>query len=180
MLIAASLPALAAETPRYGAELQGFDYPHEVKRFNFESQGISLQMAYMDVQPEQANGRTVLLMHGKNFCAATWEGSIKALSETGYRVVAADQIGFCKSSKPSHYQYSFQQLASNTHALLEQIGVDKVTVMGHSMGGMLATRYALLYPDQVEQLVMVNPIAWRTGKPSAYPTRASTPGTSAS
>lgn len=165
MLIAVSLPALAAETPRYGAELQGFDYPHEVKRFNFESQGSSLQMAYMDVHPDKANGRTVLLMHGKNFCAATWEGSIKALSEAGYRVVAADQIGFCKSSKPPHYQYSFQQLASNTHALLEQIGVDKVTVMGHSMGGMLATRYALLYPDQVEQLVMVNPIGledWKT------------------
>ncbi len=71
LLIAGSLPALAAETPRYGAELQGFDYPHEVKRFKFESQGVSLQMAYMDVQPEKANGRTVLLMHGKNFCAAT-------------------------------------------------------------------------------------------------------------
>ncbi|MFB4370462.1 MULTISPECIES: alpha/beta fold hydrolase [unclassified Pseudomonas] len=165
LLIAGSLPALAAETPRYGAELQGFDYPHEVKRFKFESQGVSLQMAYMDVQPEKANGRTVLLMHGKNFCAATWEGSIKALSDAGYRVVAADQVGFCKSSKPAHYQYSFQQLASNTHGLLEQIGVDKVTVMGHSMGGMLATRYALLYPDQVEQLVMVNPIGledWKT------------------
>lgn len=164
LLIAGSLPALA-DTPRYGAELQGFDYPHEVKRFNFESQGNALQMAYMDVQPEKANGRTVLLMHGKNFCAATWEGSIKALTAAGYRVVAADQVGFCKSSKPAHYQYSFQQLASNTRALLEQIGVDKVTVMGHSMGGMLATRYALLYPDQVEQLVMVNPIGledWKT------------------
>lgn len=165
MLIAGSLPALAAETPRYGAELQGFDYPYEVKGFNLESQGNSLQMAYMDVQPEKANGRTVVLMHGKNFCAATWEGSIKALTDAGYRVVAADQVGFCKSSKPKHYQYSFQQLASNTHSLLEQIGVDKVTVMGHSMGGMLATRYALLYPDQVEQLVMVNPIGledWKT------------------
>ncbi|WP_318651952.1 alpha/beta hydrolase [Pseudomonas sp. PDM11] len=165
LLIAGSLPALAAETPRYGAELQGFDYPYEVKRFNFESQGNSLQMAYMDVQPEKANGRTVVLMHGKNFCAATWEGSIKALTDAGYRVVAADQVGFCKSSKPKHYQYSFQQLASNTQSLLEQIGVDKVTVMGHSMGGMLATRYALLYPEQVEQLVMVNPIGledWKT------------------
>ncbi|SHN01750.1 Pimeloyl-ACP methyl ester carboxylesterase [Pseudomonas punonensis] len=165
LLIAGSLPALAAETPRYGAELQGFDYPHEVKRFNLESQGVSLQMAYMDMQPKNANGRTVLLMHGKNFCAATWEGSIKALSDAGYRVIAADQIGFCKSSKPTRYQYSFQQLASNTHALLKQIGVDKVTIMGHSMGGMLATRYALLYPDQVEQLVMVNPIGledWKT------------------
>ncbi|TBU95451.1 alpha/beta fold hydrolase [Phytopseudomonas dryadis] len=165
LLLTGSLPALASATPVYGPELEGFDYPHEVKRFAFESQGSALQMAYMDVPGKQPNGRTVVLMHGKNFCGATWEGSIAALTEAGYRVVVPDQVGFCKSSKPAHYQYSFQQLASNTHALLQQLGIERVTVMGHSMGGMLATRYALLYPDQVEQLAMVNPIGledWKT------------------
>lgn len=79
-------------------------------------------MGYMDVPAKgQANGRSVLLMHGKNFCAATWETTIDALSQAGYRVIAPDQVGFCTSSKPSHYQYSFQQLASNTYALLEHL-----------------------------------------------------------
>ena len=58
----------------------------------------------------------------------------------GYRVVVPDQIGFCASTKPEHYQYTFQQLASNTAALLKQLGVARAIVMGHSTGGMLATR----------------------------------------
>src|SRR5690606_11446605 len=65
---------------------------------------------------------------------------------------------FCKSTKPRQYQFSFQQLASNTRALLDSLDIGKVTVMGHSMGGMLATRFALMYPDRTEQLFMVNPI----------------------
>lgn len=165
LLLACSLPALASEAPVYGPELEGFDYPHPVKRFAFESQGVKVQMAYMDIQADKPNGRTVVLMHGKNFCGATWEGSIDALSKAGYRVVVPDQVGFCKSSKPAHYQFSFHQLAANTQALLESLDIDKVTVMGHSMGGMLATRFALSYPDTTEQLAMVNPIGledWKT------------------
>jgi len=162
----------ATQTPVYGPELQGFDYPYPLKHFEFDSQGKSLQMGYMDVPAKgHANGQTVLLMHGKNFCAATWGTSIKALTEAGYRVVAADQIGFCTSSKPDYYQYSFQQLANNTHALLASLGVDKVTVLGHSTGGMLATRYALLYPDQVQRLAMVNPIGLEDWKALGVPYR---------
>ncbi|MCK3840593.1 alpha/beta hydrolase, partial [Pseudomonas sp. NCIMB 10586] len=115
------------------------------------------------------NGRSVVLMHGKNFCGATWEGSIKALSSAGYRVIAPDQIGFCTSSKPDHYQYSFQQLAANTHQLLEKLGIQKATVIGHSTGGMLATRYALMYPEQTEQLGLVNPIGLEDWKALGVP-----------
>ena len=52
-------------------------------------------------KPAQPNGHTVVLLHGKNFCSATWEGSIQALSGAGYRVIAPDQIGWCKSTKPA-------------------------------------------------------------------------------
>lgn len=161
----------SANAPAYGPELEGFAYPAPVKQFNFTSQGVKLHMAYMDIAPQnKANGRTVVLLHGKNFCGATWDASMKALSGAGYRVVVPDQIGFCKSSKPQHYQYTFQQLAENTRALLESIGVKNATVMGHSTGGMLAVRYGLMYPQQTEQLVLVNPIGledWKTlGVPS--------------
>lgn len=166
-------PAIAAETPTYGKQLEGFSYPHPLKHFDFQSQGRPLQMGYMDVPAKgQANGRSVVLMHGKNFCAATWETTIDALSQAGYRVVAVDQVGFCTSSKPAHYQYSFQQLASNTHALLEHLGIDKVAVLGHSTGGMLATRYALMYPQQVERLAMVNPIGLEDWKALGVPYRS--------
>lgn len=142
-----------------GFRLENFDYPYPVERFSLTSQQQQLEMAYMDVAPsKEANGKTIVLFHGKNFCAATWRDSIKALSEAGYRVIAVDQIGFCKSSKPLDYQFSFHQLAANTRALLAHLGVKDFSLLAHSMGGMLATRYALLYPEQVEALLMVNPI----------------------
>ncbi|MFJ2986811.1 alpha/beta fold hydrolase [Collimonas sp. NPDC087041] len=158
--------------PTYGPELQGFAYPYALQHYIFESQGERLHMGYMDVAAAgKPNGRTAVLMHGKNFCGATWEQTIKTLSEAGYRVIAPDQIGFCTSSKPEHYQYSFQQLALNTHALLEQLGVKQATLIGHSTGGMLATRYALLYPEQVAQLVLVNPIGLEDWKALGVPYR---------
>lgn len=149
----------ADQQSSYGPQLEGFGYPHAVKRHAFSSQQQSLSMGYMDVAPQGSpNGRTVLLMHGKNFCAATWESTIQVLSRQGFRVIAPDQIGFCSSSKPEGYQFSFAQLAHNTRGLVQELGIDQVTVIGHSMGGMLASRLALNYPQHVEQLLLVNPI----------------------
>jgi pimeloyl-ACP methyl ester carboxylesterase len=155
--------------PAYGPELQGFKYPWPVFHFRFASQGESLDMAYMDVKPEKPNGHTAVLLHGKNFCAATWQGTIEVLSRAGYRVIAPDQIGFCKSTKPARYQYSFQQLAANTHALLTSVGINRVSVIGHSTGGMLAIRYGLMYPGDVEQLVLVDPIGLEDWKAEGVP-----------
>ncbi|WP_222911081.1 alpha/beta fold hydrolase [Pseudomonas sp. DNDY-54] len=150
---------LAQESPAYGPHLEGFDYPHPVMHFEFSSQRQPLSMAYMDVPPEgKANGRTIVLLHGKNFCAATWQQSIAVLAQNGYRVIAPDQIGFCKSSKPAAYQFSFAQLAHNTQALLQSLDIEQATLIGHSMGGMLASRFALNHPQMVDQLVLVNPI----------------------
>ena len=158
-----------SDGPAYGPELQGFMYPEPVEQYDFTSQGVALHMAYMDIKPEHENGRTAVLLHGKNFCAATWEPTIRRLSEAGYRVIAPDQIGFCKSSKPGHYQYSFQQLARNTHALLESLGVSRATLIGHSTGGMLAIRYALMYPRETQQLVLVDPIGLEDWKAKGVP-----------
>jgi pimeloyl-ACP methyl ester carboxylesterase len=163
-------PAGAADDePVYGPQLQGFDYPWPVAHFTFMSQGEALDMAYMDVKPATPNGRTAVLLHGKNFCAATWQGTVAVLVGAGYRVIAPDQIGFCKSTKPAHYQYSFQQLAGNTHALLASLGIGHATVIGHSVGGMLGMRYALTYPDDVDRLVLVDPIGLEDWKAKGVP-----------
>ena len=115
--------ALACLTPaRADPFLAQFEYPHPVQRYDFQSQGQSLSMAYMDIRSAQPNGKTVVLMHGKNFCGATWEDTIGPLRDAGYRVVVPDQIRFCKSSKPQAYQFGLHQLAANTHALLASIG----------------------------------------------------------
>jgi pimeloyl-ACP methyl ester carboxylesterase len=115
---------------------------------------------------------SALLLHGKNFCGATWEATIRTLSAAGFRVVVPDQIGFCKSSKPAHYQYSFQELARNTHALLASLGIGSAIVIGHSTGGMLGVRYALMYPQQVGQLVLVDPIGLEDWKAEGVPSQS--------
>jgi pimeloyl-ACP methyl ester carboxylesterase len=144
--------------PGYDPEASAFSYPFPVQLFAFESQRQPLRMAYLDVAPAKPNGRVVLLLHGKNFNAADWAGTIDALRTAGFRVIAPDQLGFGKSSKPERYQFSFLQLAANTRALLKSLGIERTAVVGHSMGGMLAARYALLYPGATERLVLVNPI----------------------
>lgn len=161
--------ASAQESPVYGPLLEGYDYPFPVQHYRFQSQGVAMDIAYLDVAPSKPNGHTVVLLHGKNFCAASWVGTIKALTAAGYRVIAPDQIGFCKSTKPAHYQYTFEQLAANTHGLLTSLGLNRTIVMGHSMGGMLATRYALVYPDSTEQLVSVNPLGLEDGRLKGVP-----------
>jgi len=168
LLLSLAAPFTSAEE-EYGPELEGFDYPWPEYRFHFTSQRQAVQMAYLELMPEKPNGRTAVLLHGKNFCSATWEGTMRFLQQQGYRVIAPDQIGFCKSSRPAAYQYSFHQLAHNTKALLDSLGIDKVTVIGHSTGGMLATRFALMFADHVEQLVMVNPIGLEDWKAEGVP-----------
>ena len=163
-LLSLSSAAMADDGPVYGPQLEGYTYPFPVRHYRFQSQGVAMDMAYMDARPAIPNGHAVVLLHGKNFCAATWEGSIKALSGAGYRVIAPDQIGWCKSTKPEHYQYTFEQLAANTHALLESLGITRAIVMGHSTGGMLAIRYGLTFPAETERLVLVDPLGledWR-------------------
>ena len=168
-LLATATLAASAQTPSYGPELEGFDYPYPVERFAFESQGQNLEMAYMDVQPKAPNGETAVLLHGKNFCAATWEATIKALVEAGYRVIAPDQVGFCKSSKPEAYQFTFQQLAANTRALMQSLKIEHPILIGHSTGGMLAIRWALTFPSDAKALALVDPIGLEDWKAKGVP-----------
>ncbi len=166
---AQNVVTIPAHEPAYGPELEGYDYPYPVHQFEFSSQRQIMHMAYIDVKPNSFNGQVIVLMHGKNFCSATWKASIDVLRDAGYRVIAVDQIGFCKSTKPQLYQYTFEQLARNTRALLESLHINKATLVGHSTGGMIAVRYALMYPASVNQLVLVNPIGLEDWKAKGVP-----------
>lgn len=150
--------SLAQDRPVLDIELSNYKYPFQVNFLEFTSQDMPLKMAYMDVSAKTGNGKTVVLLHGKNFNGAYWKTTIDALNKEGYRVLVPDQIGFGKSTKPLGYQFSFQQLAENTKRLLDTLGIKKVYLLAHSMGGMLATRFTLMYPGMVEKLVLENPI----------------------
>jgi len=170
MLLGVLALAATAQPGGLDARLAGYAYPFPVRVHAFESQGQALEMAYMDVAPQHPNGRTVLLLHGKNMSGAYWKPTIQALTQRGFRVVAPDQVGFGKSSKPDGFQFTFQELATDTKLLLDSLGVKQAVVVGHSMGGMLATRFALMFPERVERLVLVNPIGledWKRVVPYA-------------
>jgi pimeloyl-ACP methyl ester carboxylesterase len=120
--------------------------------------GQDLRIAYMDVAPlGRANGHTVILLHGNNFAGFYFGGPIDALRKEGFRVIVPDQIGYGRSSKPI-IPYNLHDMARNTRLVLQSLKIDRVMVVGHSMGGMLAARFATQYPVMVERLVLYNPI----------------------
>ena len=136
---------------------QNIIYPYPVNYFNLNIEGQDVKMAYMDVKPSAANGETVILFHGKNFNGYYWKDVIPFLTDAGYRVIVPDQLGWGQSSKPNVH-YSFFMLASNNAKLLDSLGIAQVTLIAHSMGGMLATRFTVMYPKKVKKLVLENPI----------------------
>lgn len=151
--------------------LSTYSYPFPVSYLELNSQHENLKMAYMDVKPQNPNGKVVVLLHGKNFNGAYWRTTIQLLTKDGYRVIAPDQIGFGKSAKPTGYQFTFQQLAINTKAILDQLGISKIYLLGHSMGGMIATRFTLMYPGIVDKLVLEDPLGledWKRVAPYAF------------
>ncbi|MBK6399420.1 MAG: alpha/beta hydrolase [Bacteroidetes bacterium] len=149
--------AFLLTTIKVNAQIKS-DYPFPVNYLALKAQQNTYRMAYMLVKPTKPNGKTVVLLHGKNFNGAYWKTTAELLSENGFTVVIPDQIGFGKSSKPENFQYSFQQLSLNTKILLDSLKIQSAIVLGHSMGGMLATRFTLMYPEFVSQLVLVDPI----------------------
>jgi pimeloyl-ACP methyl ester carboxylesterase len=154
----AAFAAPPARAEAMGIALEGFPYPYPVHFMPLTLQGEDLRLAYMDVAPVgSSNGRTVVLLHGRNFPASYWEPTIKALAEAGYRVIAPDQIGFGKSSKPT-FAYNFDDMARATIALVDSLHVDRFDLVGHSMGGMLAVRLARAYGARIDHLVLYSPI----------------------
>lgn len=142
--------------PSYDKELSEFQYPFQVYTYTLMSQRQVLKMRFMDINKESK--KVVVLLHGKNFSGFYWEKIAKELSSKGYRVIIPDQIGFGKSSKPENYQYNFANLALNTYELLHSLKIQNYTLVGHSMGGMLAIHMSTMYQKNINKLVLINPI----------------------
>jgi len=115
-LVSLAAPGMAQTGPR-GTNLEQSNYPLPVKWDEASSQGRPVQMAYMTTAlTARTNGRTVVRLHDKNFCAATWGYPSRALAAKGFHVIVPDQVGFCESSKPTEYQCSFRARAALTTA----------------------------------------------------------------
>jgi pimeloyl-ACP methyl ester carboxylesterase len=132
-----------------------------------------IEMHYVERSPDTAlrgmsrrdTSRTFVLLHGSMFSLSTWDGIAGGLSEYG-RVIAYDQIPYGLSEKLQEGDWDgqnpYEQSAAVARlvAFLDALGLDRVTLVGHSYGGTLATRAAIEYPDRVEALVLVAPAVY--------------------
>ena len=150
-------PSRYANASPLDLRLSAWPYPYPTKEFKTTLQGQTVSMVYMDVPAVGRRKGVVVLFHGKNFSSDYWASTIQGLTSAGYRVIAPDQIGFGKSSKPD-VAYHFDDLARNTQALLKSLDINKASVIANSMGGMVGIRFARLYPQTVQKLVLENPL----------------------
>ena len=178
LILAVSTVAAAQSEPPSAApadwgamsiNLEDVPYPHPVSYLPFPLEGQDVRMAYMDVAPQgTSNGKSVILLHGMNFFGEAWAATIEILRKEGYRVIAIDQIGYGRSSKPILH-YSISTHALNTKRLLDHLTIKVTDIVTHSMGGMVASRFASLYPETVGNLAMINQIGLtdtRHGRPA--------------
>ena len=99
-------------------------------------------------------GPAILLIHGIGDCADTWRDVIPALAEH-HTVIAPDLLGHGRSEKP-RADYSVAAYANAMRDLLSVLGVDRATVVGHSLGGGVAMQFAYQFPERCERLVLVS------------------------
>jgi pimeloyl-ACP methyl ester carboxylesterase len=99
------------------------------------------------------SGPVVLLLHGLGCDHTTWLPVIAALSRR-YTVIAPDLLGHGRSDKP-RADYSLGGYANGMRDLLTMLGIDKVTVVGHSFGGGVAMQFAYQFPERTERLILV-------------------------
>jgi len=100
-------------------------------------------------------GTAVLFLHGFGASLYSWRHTLPAVAGAGYRVIAFDNRGFGFSDKPAH-GYSNAAYARLVIALLDSLGISSAVLVGHSMGGAIASEVALAHPDRVRGLVLID------------------------
>jgi len=148
--------------------MEEIEYPYPVEFMPVRHFGQDGIMAYMDVAPTgPANGQTAMLFHGMNFGGIGFAPTIRELAAAGFRVVVPDRVGYGKSSKMD-IPYNLHIFAADSKKLLDHLGIEKTAIVGHSMGGMLAARFTMTYPETTTHMVLVNQIGMtdqRQGRP---------------
>jgi len=107
----------------------------------------------------QKNIETLILIHSFNGFLESWNPNINSLVDAGYRVVVYDLFGRGLSDRP-RTNYDLSLFRGQLGSVVEAIGAKKVYLVGSSFGAVIASDYAMTYPDQIERLVMVGPAGW--------------------
>jgi pimeloyl-ACP methyl ester carboxylesterase len=122
--------------------------------------GISLHVYQAGTGPD------VLLLHGITGCGTYWSVQMAQLVAAGYRVTAPDGRGHGQSDRAN--DYATATIAGDAAALIEQLGLERPVVVGHSMGGAQSLMLACTYPELVSKVILEDPAIWPINGDTAY------------
>lgn len=117
-----------------------------------------LRRPYKLAAIEQGSGEPLVLLHGLGTSGDTWSPLLKRLKPTRWHTIAPDLLGFGESPRPDWSKYSVQDHARSVIATLNTLGIrEPVTIVGHSMGCLVAAHIAAKYPRRVKRMVLYAP-----------------------
>ena len=102
------------------------------------------------------DGDPVILIHGFSDRKEHWRAQVGTLSKH-FKVIRMDNRGAGKSDRPDG-DYTMEDYASDIAGLMDSLGIEKSHIIGHSLGGMIAQNFAILYPNRVDKLILINTI----------------------
>jgi pimeloyl-ACP methyl ester carboxylesterase len=116
-----------------------------------ETNGVALSV------DDQGSGDAVVLLHGFPELAYSWRHQVSALVDAGYRAITFDQRGYGGSSKPDLVaDYSLSHLVGDVMGVLDRLGIEQATVVGHDWGSIVAWTAAVTHPDRISRVVSLN------------------------
>jgi pimeloyl-ACP methyl ester carboxylesterase len=121
----------------------------------------------IDVQ-DLGSGPPVVLIPGFGLDHELWDRQVRVLTQHGHRVLCVSQRGHGFSDKPLH-GYDVERLATDLVTVLEEVGVNHATVVGHSFGGQVTFRAAAMAPERVARVVLVGSNAVRASRGDGFP-----------
>ncbi len=132
------------------------ELPHAERSQFIEVEGVRVH--YQEADAQQKDAPVVILLHG--FCASTfvWSDTFLPIASAGFRVIVPDLMGFGFSEKPRDAEYTIASQARLIIGLMDELGIERATVVGSSYGGAVAGMCALDYAERVERLVLVDAV----------------------
>lgn len=157
---APAAPVSSAKTPTAGVAFRDLTYPMAVSYLKLDG----MEIAYSDTGPAPGQRGSLLLIHGLGSYMPVWRRNLPVLA-AGRRVVAIDLPGYGKSSKGDH-RYSMDFFADVVEQVIARLGLQRLVIVGHSMGGQIALTHALRHPGRARGLVLLAPAGLETFAPS--------------
>jgi 3-oxoadipate enol-lactonase len=118
---------------------------------------IELQGHRIQYQERSGSGGSVVFIHGWASSSRMWAGELEALGGS-YRCLALDLPGHGRSTNPPYHWYSLANFANITREFVQALHAGQIYLVGHSLGGTIALKFALRYPNEVRGLVLINPV----------------------